>query len=320
MMRRILSTCNFKPHCSALLIAVLLVGTTEIILSSKIPAQYFSHEVDRTLHKIKTKPMKADYILIGDSVGRQLLQRYGKDKRFAMLATNQAIEMTGQYFMVKRYLENNPPPKAVIFSGLPLFIDQNLEQRYTENYVLRTFNNFDESFELLIAKKNLVQAAKAVSYKLFPSFKYRLHLQKEILGTTNASIYTGVRKKTGKNRSQNYSAGTIVKKLQSKYVSRYHLYKLTELLTTKGIHFYYIPVPIRNVKKVKNRYVRRYKTHFRLLSEWKNEGINITYFKHITEYPNSMFRDSVHLNKEGLANARPSFHTIIKKIVYNPNQ
>lgn len=319
-MRRILSICNFSHPYSAILIAVFLIGGIEIIFSALLPAKLFSHEVDKILYEIKTEPKKADYILLGDSVGRQILKEYERNKNFSMLATNQAIEMTGQYFLIKRFLKNNPPPKAVVFAGLPFFLKDNLEKPFTENYILRTFNDFYEVVELLKVKKNLTQTVKSISYKLFTSFKYRLHLQKFILGSTNANIYSGVGEKATNPAQKNYSFGDIIKKYQGQQVSLYHFRKLIELLTIRGIHFYYIPVPVKQKKDTKNPATKHYNDLFKVLTSWKNEGMNISFYDNIIEYPEHMFSDHVHFNNEGLIKVKPYIDDNIKEFIINFNQ
>lgn len=313
-MRKILYICNSKRPCLAFLIAILLIVGIEIAFSSLLPAKYFSHEVDSILYQVKTKHIKADYILLGDSVGRQVLNDYENDSKFSMLATNQAIEMTGQYFLIKRFLNNNPPPKAVIFSGLPSLLDKNLDQQYTENYVLRTFNNFDEITELLAVKKNATIAAKALFYKLFPSFKYRLHLQKRILGITNANIYTGEGKASASTAPKQFSADYIIKKFQKKKSSLYHFRKMIEFLSNKGIHFYYIPVPIKKTLPT-NQLEKKYKDLFEVLATWQNEGLKITFYDNIIEYPEHFFKDGAHLNEEGLVEAKGYIDGFVKSSI-----
>lgn len=313
-MRRILSICNFKCQRSAFFIAVALVVLIEFVFSILLPPKFFSHEVDSILYEMNTRAFAAEYVLLGDSVGRQLLLRYKDDKRFAMLATNAAVEMTGQYFLIRRFLVNNRPPKAVIFAGLPSHIERNLEQQYTENYVLRTFNNFDEIAELLLAKRSATQFAKSVFYRLFPSYKYRLHLQKRFLGSTNADIYTGVVQNSVDSFKKNYSAGDLLKKFQVKNVSLHHFRKMIELLTETGIPFYYLPVPIKEAG-ANNELAIKYRLLFNLLASWQEEGLNIVFYTDITMLAGNLFQDTVHFNQKGLLAAEPYIDSLIERAI-----
>ncbi|MCI5211276.1 MAG: hypothetical protein D3910_21390 [Candidatus Electrothrix sp. ATG2] len=111
---------SFKKFPYAFLLAVIVIGCCEYAVSKKFGGVFWSHEVDFVVQHLKVMPYNAEYVLIGDSVGLQLSQQYQGNPRFAVLATNQAIETTGQYFLIRRFLEKNPSPKAVIFTALPL--------------------------------------------------------------------------------------------------------------------------------------------------------------------------------------------------------
>lgn len=313
-MRRILSICNSNSTSTAFFITLFLIFGVEFFLAAVLPGKYFSHEVDKILYQIKREPYNGKYVLLGDSVGRQVMAAYGNDKKFAMLATNAAIEMTGQYFLVKRYLKNNPSPQGVIFAGNPTHIARNLEQTYTENYVLRTFTNFDEIAEMFMAKKNPVQTAQSLVYKILPSFKYRLHLQRILLGMSNADIYTGVGRNIGSISKTHHSLGDIIKKYQGKNVSLYHFRKLIKFLTSRGIHFYYIPTPIKEGGTSKSL-TKKNRELFKLLNDWKKEGMKITCYENIVEYPEHMFVDTVHFNTAGLHEAQPYIDAMIKKSI-----
>ncbi len=314
-MRKILSICSFNRRYSAFLLALLLIGAVELTVGLLLPAMRFSHEVDAVLYQVKSKPMEADYVLVGDSVGRQILQHFENDEQFAMLATNQAIEMTGQFFMVKRYLQNNPPPRAVIFSGLPTFLNQNLDQIYTENYVLRTFNEFDETWELLKVKRDLTQTAKALLYKLFPSFKYRLHLQNSILDITNANIYTGVGETAVVTVPEKYSMGRILQRFEGQGVGRYHFRQLVEMLSGRGIVFCYIPVPIMQRNGTHDPFLQSYQKLFKLLRAWQDEGLSILFDENIPRYSQEMFRDAVHFNKDGELKVQAYINDRVKHLI-----
>lgn len=313
-MLRILSTCSFNSSHFVACLVVLLIVVIEVSLSIVLPPKRFSHEVDSILYQVKTEPILADYVLIGDSVGRQILLSYENDSRFSMLASNQAIEMTGQYFLIKRYLEKNPPPEAVIFSGLPSFLHQNLEQKFTENYVLRTFNDFSEIFELLKAKRDVIYTAKSLLYKLFPSFKYRLHLQKSILGSSSVSIYTGVAETALPIAPKTYSIGKILENYKGQGIGRYHFRKLIELLSNRGISFYYVPVPIQE-RGSNDPFLTNYNEVFGLLRAWQDEGFKIDFSETVPRYSRTLFRDGIHFNAEGLVQAHAYRDNCVKLLI-----
>ena len=182
---------NFKRLPLAFLLALFAIIGIERYVGSRITSDFFNHEVDYLLRLLDTRRFKADYLLIGDSVALQLYRQFQKDPRFDDLATNQAVETTGHYFLVRRYLEKNPLPKVVIFTGLP-FHFRDLRQVYTENFVLRTFTNNQEIIDVFQARLNPAMTAKMIAYKTSPSYKFRLKLQKELVDFSNSDVYSGV--------------------------------------------------------------------------------------------------------------------------------
>ncbi|WLE95683.1 MAG: hypothetical protein QTN59_13465 [Candidatus Electrothrix communis] len=293
---------NFKRIPYAFCLAIIIVGCCEYVVSQKFDGVFWSHEVDQQVQKIKTTRYNAGYVLIGDSVGLQLSQQYWNDSRFALLATNQAIETTGQYFLIRRFLEKNSPPKAVIFTALP-FIDRNLNQAVTENFVLRVFTNFREIYEVFLAKYDLTMIFKMVTYKMLFSYKHKLQLQKKILGYTNANMYSGVDQKASLFKYNEHSLLKMYKKIKQKRTnsSFVHFEKLASLLRDKGVDFYYIPAPIQH----KNKYAKgEYKKMFSgFIPEMKEKHGNVFFVENYEEYPGNLFRDFVHFNEEGLVPA-----------------
>jgi hypothetical protein len=302
---RNLSIFSFKKLPAAFLLALLLIGGLEYSGFQKFDGKFFSHEVDRLLYRLKTEEYHADYLLAGDSVGLQLSRKYSEDPRFAVLATNQAIEMTGQYFLIKRYMEKNPLPRAVIFTSLPFLEFRNLNQVYTENFVLRTFTQIDEILEVFLAKYDLTMFSKMVTYKMLFSYKYRLQLQEMIVGYTNANKYSGVNIKTPPAKYKKFSFVRIFKKIKdsTSNAATIHFNRLVSYLNSNNIDFYYIPVPVmkqRNKSKFK-QYGRIFQGY---LSEITKKYPNVKYFDEYNEYPEEMFVDQVHYNGSGLERAQ----------------
>lgn len=319
-MLKTIYTSNSKKIPIAFIIALGCIFSMEYYSSSYLKQNYFNHEVDRVLQKINKKKFDADYLLLGDSVGRQLLRQFSKNSRFAFLATNRSIETTGQLFITKRYLQKNAKPKAVVFSGLPFFY-LNLDQKTTENFVLRTFTQFNEIWTIFKVKVNPAMVVKMISYKYFQTYKYRLRLQESLAGFTNSNIYAGF-DLTMKNRKfSNYSIIKIVQKKISRLIlppektSYVHFTELIEYLRNKGVDFYYVPVP----RNKNNRKSRSYVQHERLVNNQlptlKKKFSNFHYFFDLIEYDQSLFAGSVHLSPEGLRIGKKYMRAKIESIM-----
>ena len=193
-MRNRLSIFSSRLLGSALLWAVLVVGGIEYSQSRHLPQQYSSHEVDTLLQRLERPMATAPVLMLGDSVARQIgseLATRHRDK-ITSLACNAAVETAGQYFILKRYAEHNPlPAKVVLMMGSPLGGDLNTE--YTENFVTRCFLQWSEIASIAVTKRDPVFTARMLAYKLLPSLRYRIHLQKIVPGLNSADVYYGER-------------------------------------------------------------------------------------------------------------------------------
>ena len=236
----------------AMLLAFLAVVTIEIIQQARLPATAFYHEVDSRLYHLQTQRIDAEYMLLGDSAGGQLFRNtpYLQNEKYAMLATNQAVTMTGQYFITKRYLQRNKMPRAVILLTSTYF-HSHLDHNLSDNYIQRTFTNFSEIFEIFLLMKDPVFTSKMLAYRLLPSFKYRLFLQKSWAGFTNAETYTGVAYDNKYSGSTPYSLlRTLRSYIEIKNIPRHHFRSLLAMLDLSKIPLFFL-VPAINEHSMK---------------------------------------------------------------------
>lgn len=294
---------------------MLVIGCLEYFGAMNFPGKFFNHEVDHLLYRLDSGTYPADYLLIGDSVGLQLFRQFERDRHFKLFASNQAIEMTGQYFLVQRYLEQNPEPKAVIFASRP-FQNNNLIQVYTENFVFRTFTRPHEILEIFRIKRNPAIFCKMVAYALLPSFKYRLKLQSKLVNFTNADVYTGLDGLPQDGGIGRFSLLKIFReKIRTGKTSPEHFKALAGLLHEKDIDFFYIPMPVEKQKKgsyLLKQYDELFREFFPGISEENNR---FHYFNEVREYPAEMFVDHVHFNDRGLPVAEKYVNNKVKQLM-----
>ena len=140
-MRSPLFIFNFKNLPTACLMAVAMIVVIETSLKDVLPQKYFSHMVDKYLYKIDHQHLNGKVVVLGDSVGQGCIpaEFEKKDhKGFVSMISVYPVEMTGNYFLLKRYLQKNINPDFVIYVGKnPL--GQNLERPETENFFQRCF-------------------------------------------------------------------------------------------------------------------------------------------------------------------------------------
>lgn len=234
----------------AMLLAFFTVILIEIMQRVELPEIASYHEVDTLLYQLERQRIHADYMLLGDSVGRQLFQHTPdlQNEKYAMLATNQAVTMTGQYFIAKRYLQQNKRPRAVILLTSSHFGD--LDRELTDNYIQRTFTHFSEIIEIFTLKKDPVFTAKMLAYRWLPSFKYRLSLQKRWAGYTNAETFTGIPYDNGDSGAARYSLLRILKPyVEKENIPRHHFESLLAILDISRIPMFYL-IPAINERNM----------------------------------------------------------------------
>ena len=295
---------KFKP-LQIVFLSLLVITAVEIILQQTLPGKARYHEVDGLLYQMDRQVYNANYVLMGDSVARQL---FGQDDRmarqgWAVLATNQAITMSGQYFILRRYLDRNPVPKIVVMVSLP-YLSGSLDTPFADNYIRRTFTEWREIGEVFLLNRDPVFTLKSVAYKLFPSFKYRLYLQKKLLGFTNADIYTGGAYGKKPQSSDSYSmVRFFIKKIVSERdISSMYFEKILQITQRNNISFQFILPPIKegNIYAIRG-YEKLFLKRFPPLEKRYS---NFQYVRELTHYPEDFFVDNVHYSSTGLSLAR----------------
>jgi len=111
--------------------------------------------------KQKTKKRK---VIIGDSVGKQLFTNdYDVDNLYS-LTCNQAIGLSGHYFLLNNYFSAGNEADTVYLLFIPLSFKNNLDQVYTYQYFLKPFYNSE--YKPLFTKTVFEQIKKIPYYFL----------------------------------------------------------------------------------------------------------------------------------------------------------
>lgn len=300
--------CLVKKYVNAGVAAVAIIVLIESLLNGPLHRRFVSHEVDETLQRIETRVFDSPVVVLGDSVGHGIFKRWKHaPDAFAFLACNHATEAAGQYFFLRRYLKRNRLPGSVIVADLQP-MQGNLEYKVTENFVQRCFTNWEEIGELFWAKLNPEFTLKMIAYKLLPTFKFRLHVQKNLVNFSNAEIYRGdtlARKEQGQMQHGLFRVlGRLKQKHHSKSIAARYTRRMIDLLAQKKIPYYYYPPPTNaeNAKIVAHT--------LKQLKPLTMEFDNLEILAELSDvYSTDLFRDDVHLNEAGLEKC----HRAIKK-------
>lgn len=108
-------------------------------------------EVDYVVKEKLSKEVKEntyETLVLGDSLGRNALSTIKIHNSILDLTTNNAISLAGQYFIIKRYLQNNPRPKNIFLFTISEHLYENLDTEHTYLYFKTVFTNEDEISEI----------------------------------------------------------------------------------------------------------------------------------------------------------------------------
>ena len=270
-----------------------------------LPSKYFSHEVDILLYDLQTRTYDADTIVLGDSVGRQLSRYLAGQKKcdFIPLATNGAVEMAGQYYILIRYLERNRPPSAVILLKHHV-LHGDMKRVTTENYLQRCFTRWYEMLSMTWQSQSPSFGLRMLSYRLAAA-KYRLHLQKLIPGLPPPE--TGGNARQVEERLEVLEKTPPLQQLMKRLfpsdlnsISEYYFIRLLSLCQQRNIRIYYVPCPMTNSTWTRYKCGVAYARLVRRLQELSEDFPVLTYTTEIKDYPNGWFEDGIHISAEKL--------------------
>ena len=285
---------------SGLLWTVLAVAGIEFGLGRVLPGRFFRHEVDELLHEVDTRRFDAKTLSLGNSVGRQLDRGIAKLEPGFLepLSSNGSLETSGQYLVLRRYLERNPQPENLI-----LWLDNpfagSLHLIFTENYIQRCFLRWREIALLGWWKGSPTFTANMVSFKLLPSYRYRMEIQ-ELLPFLNAErvhldMQNALRNRAGIGKPEG---------AWDRWWSQWHrdgvslstvaLERLLALCQERGIQVYLVPTPLRE-REARRRNQRLGRSEINAqLAELQQRYPVLHYLPEAWVFPNDMFPDAAH--------------------------
>lgn len=162
----------------SILIVVIFYQFLSLILSN---APLSRHPVDKLVYNLEHSDEISKYVILGDSITRDVLNRYkGNDKKIINLTVDEPAGVLGSYFLLNRYLHKNnleSEIKHVFFAGTPEFFI-NLQKGHSlrnELYLNTIFKNENEV--KLLNKLNILPK----SYNKIEKIKNYFNFNKNIL-------------------------------------------------------------------------------------------------------------------------------------------
>jgi hypothetical protein len=131
-------------HLPLALLGVALAAEGIAALLKDIPLR--RHDLDKITVALEQGGQSADVLMFGDSVTQDVLKTYriAPAGRVANLTTNLASGVVGVMFLLKRYLEINPPPQHFVLVASPEFLSYDPEGKTAEVYVTSVFREEGE--------------------------------------------------------------------------------------------------------------------------------------------------------------------------------
>ena len=297
---------------------LVCVAILESLGGRFLAPRVFSHELDELLWDLQGEPFDKPVVVLGDSVGRQisleLREHAGMD--FAPLATSAAVEMAGNLFIFRRYLERNrPPERVVLFMRNPL--DGDLKKVWTENYVQRGFTRWGEIGSLAWQTRNPAFGLRMLSYRL-ASAKYRLQLQRAVPGLNVKDSLAGMPREELIERKKELKKLTLRERLvdwilprSTSTISEHYFLTLLEECGRRNIPVHFQPTPMRKSKIDTPEEVARRSALFARMRELAARHPLFTFTDEVAAYPDGCFVDGIHIQARDLPRISAAYAEVL---------
>jgi len=333
-----LFTFSFKKIPKVFTGFLLLLVITEAVNINIIKRLPPRNSTQRILKKIADSRWDADILITGDSFTTGAF--YNKDKIFPKsnnlaggavdISTNINVTMAGQYFILKRYLEHNKPPKIVFFIISPGIWNSELDNS-SDNHFFSLFTEISEIMDIILSTKQINFFIRGLYYKALVSAQYRFYLAEFFAETKDRKLrmlrylrnfFLGNTRAGGEElldeifkpypfggENQAYDIEKMASmemegdryKFSTTTFAEYYFNKLCSMLKRRGIKVYYIDnsVPYSVFKTEQGKiYISEARNFVKGL-----EGRNNNFFYLEDFMPSFLedkfFWDLVHLNEEG---------------------
>ncbi len=279
------------------------------------------------MDRLDREKFDAPYLVIGDSVLPSATAEQALSSRyFATFDLNQAVEMAGEYFMVRRYLLRNQSPKAVVYVGLNPF-GKSLDRPWIETYVKRVFLRFSEILDLFLTKRDLRFSTQMMIYKLFPSFRFRDSVQSALGYRNPMESSAPVSAKGGGDHSILSQLKKLLARDPEPDLSKVYFERMLSYLENRGIDFYFLNAAESETNIARFRTTSGFHTNgtvFQSLeqltayfAELQKRFPRFHYDPEVMTYPDAYFSShedrSVHFNGTGAKFYRAAIGAQLKK-------
>lgn len=181
-----LSISNFKNKLPySFLLALLFAGLYEIFIFPHVLPLAVIHSRAKALadwsfkmDSLEKGKETSEILFLGDSVSMGSVNARRFQEITGYSAYNYALsgmQSPGHYFLLKRYLEKNPPPKLIYYAPSSFFLNDSLDKEFTYQFVA-WFASPSELVQLLpdlLRRDGKQPLLKMMTRFLLPSYIYR---------------------------------------------------------------------------------------------------------------------------------------------------
>ena len=216
-------------------------------------------------------------LILGDSFADQTLgglQEYNPD--YAIMTSNAAVTIAGQYIIAKEYLDNHPDATDVYLFVLPESIGRTYDTEWGYQYAVLPFITTDTITDLEDETVDIITNTYG-----------KLYMNKSFAELVQNSE---VNRKLALNSLRDRTDGYVMSDFYE--LSDIYLTKLDDLCKEKGVKFHFCPCPVSEEKKEE--------TH-KLASTFKDSktyNVDPRFYDRVIYYPAEWSGDGAHLKYE----------------------
>ncbi|MCR5555952.1 MAG: hypothetical protein K6F75_00115 [Butyrivibrio sp.] len=216
-------------------------------------------------------------LILGDSFADQTIGGLQEDNPdYAIMTSNAAVTMAGQYIIAKEYLDSHPDATDVYLFVLPESIGRTYDTEWGYQYAVLPFITTDTISDLENETLGIITNTYG---KLYMNKTFATLVEKSLV---NRKIALN----SLRDRTDGYELSNFYE------LSDIYLTKLNDLCKDKGVKFHFCPCPVSEEKKEETLELA---TSFK---DSKTYSVNPKFYKRVIYYPADWSGDGAHLKYE----------------------
>lgn len=242
---------------------------------------------------------KYQTVLLSDSITSLTLFGVPLDESVLNLGTTAPVAVPGNYFLLRRYLERNPPPRKVLFFLSQPLLFSDIRSADEKSQFSREFSRFGE-----IAA--MIQAGRGDIYSISQWAEQRQYFLKQMVGMKPVYVRPPLNLSWEKNltvKEDTLFPHSVVASIAQKFVSAEmpntvltYMESIMSLCRARGIELEIVIEPANPLYKNAWKWSKARPALEKLAGRM---GVSIVDINEFENFPNSAFRtDAVHLREE----------------------